>query len=1173
MKKILPFLTLCCIANLSNAQCLTSQTVTASPATICGSGTSAVQVANSQSPGTYYLRDNVTHSVVDGPLSGGGALSFSTGTISTTTTYEIYGELPDTAKALQFDGINDYVEVTNTTGLNFGTGNFTLEAWVRTNNTGTQCIMGRNDGDFLFLVVDGSTDELWLGIGSDIFTVSSNINNNVWHHIAAVRESGIVRFYVDGVQVGGTFPSAGSAPATTSFFIGDWDGSLTFPFVGRIDEVRVWNTARSAAQIAAYMDNCLSSKTGLVAMYGMEEGSGTSLNDLAGGNNNGVLTNMTATAWVTSGHICPGCNGVLPQTVTVTVNPIPDGSYTGLSATYCEDESPVTLTPVTSGGTFTGPGISGNQFDPASANLGSNTISYSVTVNGCTGNSNQNTTVNALPDATFTGLNANYCANAATTTLSAVTGGGTFFGTGVTGNQFNPANANIGSNAVSYSVTVNGCTSASIQNTNVIAVPDAAFSGLVTAYCEDQATVTLTPVTAGGSFTGPGITGNQFDPSVANIGSNTIQYTVTVNGCTGTSLQATTVNALPDASFTGLLSDYCVDDLDALLTPATTGGIFTGTGISGSIFSPSLAGPGFYSINYSVTVAGCSSSSLQNTNVHVLPVISLVATDILCNGDNNGNIDVTASGSGTLTYDWAHISGTSNSEDVTSLAPGTFNCTVTDANGCSASAGATINEPAALSVVTDNILNPSGCGLSDGSIQITASGGTTSGTYTYSWGDGAGYSSSSEDISGLPSGTYTVTIEDDNNCQTQTIATLSDPNGPTVALNSNSITTLLCNGDSDGDIDIDITLNGGAVSTVYQWSSGETTEDISGLTAGNYDVTVTDNNNCTATLSVTIGEPTAINIAGNITHALCNGNNNGSVDITVTGGVASSGYSYSWSDGFGFMATTEDISSITAGTYTLIVTDDNNCSLTEDYIVNEPDLVTGITIPTDITCNGLADGSINLTPSGGDGNYSYLWDDFSGSTTQNISGLPQGTYSVLITDGNGCTGNTQGTINEPLLLSVSGIISHETTGNDGAVDITVNGGIAAYTYSWSGPGGFSATTEDITGIVGGTYTVTITDANGCTISENFIVTSSVSIFKNQRNNFSIYPNPSNGNIVLVSDMNTNFFINDISGKRVFEGYLKIGENSLILSSLPNGLYLLTAPATGNPVQLYLMIQK
>jgi hypothetical protein len=1173
MKKILPFLTMCCIANLSNAQCLTSQTVTASPSALCGSGSSAVQVANSQSPGTYYLRDNVSHTVIDGPLAGGSALNFSTGVISTTTTYEIYGELPDTAKALQFDGIDDYVEVSNTTGLNLGTGNFTLEAWVRTNNTGTQCIMGRNNGDFLFLIVDGSTDELWLGIGSDIFTVSSNINNNVWHHVAAVRETGIVRFYVDGVQVGGTFLSAGAAPSTTHFFIGDWDGSLTFPFVGRIDEVRVWNTARSAAQIAAYMDNCLSSKTGLVAMYGMEEGIGTSLSDLAGGNNNGVLTNMAGTAWVTSGHICPGCNGVLPQTVTVTVNPIPDGSYTGLSAAYCEDESTVTLNPVTSGGTFSGPGISGNQFDPASANPGSNTISYSVTVNGCTGNSNQNTTVNTLPDATFTGLNANYCADAAATTLSAVTGGGTFSGTGVTGNQFNPATANIGSNAVNYSVTVNGCTSATIQNTNVIAVPDAAFSGLVTAYCEDQTPVTLTPVTAGGSFTGPGITGNQFDPSAANIGSNTIQYTVTVNGCTGTSSQATTVNALPDASFTGLSLNYCVDDMDALLTPATAGGIFTGTGISGSIFSPSLAGPGSYSINYSVTVAGCSSSSLQNSSVHDLPVISLVATDILCNGDNNGSIDATSSGSGTLTYDWAHISGTSNPEDVTSLAAGTFNCTVTDANGCSASAGATINEPVALSVVTDNIVNPSGCGLSDGSIQITASGGTTSGTYTYSWGDGAGYSSSSEDISGLPSGTYTVTIEDDNNCQAQTIATLSDPNGPTVVLNSNSITSLLCNGDSDGDINIDITLNGGAISAVYQWSSGESTEDISGLTAGNYDVTVTDNNNCTATLNVTISEPTAINIVGNITHVLCNGDNNGSVDIAVTGGVVSSGYSYSWSDGFGFMATTEDISALNAGSYTLIVSDDNNCSLTEDYIVNQPDLITGITVPTDISCNGLTDGSINLNPSGGDGNYSYLWNDASGSTTQNISGLPQGMYTVVITDGNGCTGSAQATISEPMLLSVAGNITHETSGNDGAVDITVNGGMAPYTFSWSGPGAFSAATEDITGIVGGTYTVTITDANGCTVTENVIVTSSVDILENPSDLFKVYPNPANGEAFLVSYINTNYFIKDLTGKTVLEGNLKIGENSLFLNTLSNGLYLLIIHTPANPIQLDLMIQK
>jgi hypothetical protein len=206
----------------------------------------------------------------------------------------------------------------------------------------------------------------------------------------------------------------------------------------------------------------------------------------------------------------------------------------------------------------------------------------------------------------------------------------------------------------------------------------------------------------------------------------------------------------------------------------------------------------------------------------------------------------------------------------------------------------------------------------------------------------------------------------------------------------------------------------------------------------------------------------------------CFGNNTGAIDLTVTGGT--SPYSYLWSNG----ATTQDLTNISAGVYTVNVTDANGCTIANNALsVTQPTaaLSTGFNV-TDVSCFGNASGAITLTVNGGTLPYSYQWSN--GSTQQNLINVPVGTYTVTVTDANGCTsGVASMQITQPsAALSMNNAIDDVNCfgGNTGSIDLTINGGTMPYSFVWSN----GATTEDLTNVAAGTYTVTVTDAQGCT---------------------------------------------------------------------------------------------
>ena len=489
--------------------------------------------------------------------------------------------------------------------------------------------------------------------------------------------------------------------------------------------------------------------------------------------------------------------------------------------------------------------------------------------------------------------------------------------------------------------------------------------------------------------------------------------------------------------------------------------------------------------NHTVTVTDAKSCTAVVNFTLTQPAaalsLSAIHTDVSCFDGNDGTIDLTVIGGTTgYTFQWTNntpMQLSAATEDLTALSANTYNVTVTDANGCTEELSHTISEPSAALNGTFLITDVSCNGGTDGAVNLTTSGGTA--PYAYSWSNAA----LSEDISSLSAGSYTANITDAKGCTFSASATVAEPAEP---LTGNiSVTNVLCFGDATGMLDLNV--EGGTSGYSFNWSNASTTEDVTGLTAGNYSVDITDAKGCTLNLTATIAQPAAALSSVNVTTAVnCYDGTDGAAQVTVSGGTTP--YSYQWNNSSSVIISDTDnaLNAIGADDYTVDIEDANGCHFIQTLSVTQPAQPVGIiSAVTDNVCFGATAGQIDITVTGGTTAYGYSWSN--GNSSEDITALTSGTYTVTVTDANGCVETHTATITEPSSAVSASIVSQNVRcsgGSNGYAQVTASGGTMPYTYSWSN--GVSTDVND--GLVAGIYTVTVTDVNGCTANSGVNLT-------------------------------------------------------------------------------------
>ncbi|NNC94369.1 MAG: hypothetical protein HKN92_02325, partial [Chitinophagales bacterium] len=558
-------------------------------------------------------------------------------------------------------------------------------------------------------------------------------------------------------------------------------------------------------------------------------------------------------------------------------------------------------------------------------------------------------------------------------------------------------------------------------------------------------------------------------------------YFLTVTDSIGcTIVQCVEIGESPDYVITVSVTDpsCAVGACDGTVTLSVMGGLppltytWNGPGLSNANLGN--AGSNLCAGTYSIVISdanGCS-DSVTVTLINPPPILLILnSTDVSCAGYSDGSATVSASG-GTGAYSYLWSNG-ATSQSIVGLSAGTYSVTVTDANGCSATTSALVEEPLPLTA-SASAMDAQCFATCDGSVTVTANGGN--GGLTYIWNDANGQTTYT--ATGLCAGTYTVTVIDDHGCSTTASATIQEPTQITISINT---TNTSCS-DSGATGSAIANASGGSPGYTWQWDSNagnQTTKTATGLSAGNYTVTVTDANGCIEIASAKILEDDPLVISISSTPNSCFGGSDGSASVSASNGQAP--FSYLWSNS-GISAT---ISGLTAGSYAVTVTDDNGCTATTSVKVNEPDTLIALATCVPVSCYGANDGSASSIVTGGTPPYVLTWY----STIMHVDTIPPDTFPMannlkpqmffgFVVDANGCTDTLECEITEPDSLTIS-ITSTDVScygSCDGSATANISGGTHPYSYAWSNGGN----SQSISGLCSGVYSITVTDANGCT---------------------------------------------------------------------------------------------
>lgn len=618
-----------------------------------------------------------------------------------------------------------------------------------------------------------------------------------------------------------------------------------------------------------------------------------------------------------------------------------------------------------------------------------------------------------------------------------------------------------GLSAGTYDVTVtdNACSSANTNYTIVLSTTGPTITISKTDIpCNGGTTGSATVNITGGTAPNTILWSNGVTTATnANLAAGTYDVTVTDNiGCLAigsvTIAQASTLNATATAT-----PSACGAVGTGTVSVTATGGTTPYTylwsnGPTTATQSNLAAG------TYTVTItdnAGCTYSTSATVTTPSSFTLATAITNGNCTGPNTASINLTVTGGQSpFTYAW---SNGANTEDISNLAAGTYTVTVNDGNGCQEiiAASVTVPSPVTLSIVNTSV---SCSGANDGTATVTATAGTA--PFTYLWSN-AGNTAT---INGLAGGTYNVTVTGTDGCSATASTTVNEPTALSVTIASNNPTCpALNNGDATA------TAAGGTGPYSYLWSNANGTSTTTALVAGSYTVTITDANSCTATASVTLSNPPVVNVAVTATDEQCNTPNSGTTTANISNGTGP--FTQVWSNA----GTTATINNLAPGSYDVTVTDAVGCTATASGTVNASTLPTVSITATDPNCNGGADGAVEAVGSF----VTFTWGH--GATTNPSTGLTAGTYDVTVADANGCTASATTTLSEPtaLTLTLTPTPLDCNIPNSGGVSSAAGGGTAPYTYLWSN----ASTTANITNLAPGTYDVTVTDSNGCTITD------------------------------------------------------------------------------------------
>ncbi|MFN4255141.1 MAG: HYR domain-containing protein [Saprospiraceae bacterium] len=620
--------------------------------------------------------------------------------------------------------------------------------------------------------------------------------------------------------------------------------------------------------------------------------------------------------------------------------------------------------------------------------------------------------------------------------------------------------------------TNNGCTSESITTVTLDnAAPGATVAGGSFNCTTPTLGLQLTTGTTGATFAwaGPsGFTSTVQNPTVSTGGTYTVTVTNPANGCTSTA--STTViadTAPPGATATGGTLTCELAQVPLAGSSPATGATFAWAGPGGftsTAPNPTVGQAGTYTLTVTGT-NGCTSTAAAAVNLdNAVPSATVAPSGNLNCNNQSINLVATPTNGTSFNFNWQNPDGSTTSTGSTPLlnvnAPGQYILQTTNtANGCSSTTTATVVQNAAVAATADVAQNISCNGGQNGSATATGTGGN--GTFTYSWSSGA----STATATGLTAGNYVVTVTDGEGCTSTASATLSQPDA--LAANA-SATAETGSGANDGTA----TANpaGGTAPYTYEWETSATTQTVTGLAPGSYDVTVSDANGCTAVQTVTVNAYNcALSADIQANNVNCAGENNGSASVQLVG--AADPVTYAWSTG----VSTESVSGLAPGTYSVSLTDANGCPAELTFAITEPAPLVTNASATNASGTTSNDGTATSNPTGGTAPYTYLWNN--GETTQTITGLAPGFYTVIVTDANGCISVFVVQVGLDCALSADFANASPTCNglSNGSITASATGSTGNVTYNWS-TGGTSAT---ITNLAAGTYTVTINDDAGC----------------------------------------------------------------------------------------------